>query len=70
MSDLEHHIARHAARPDRPRATLGGDYFPGTGYRGIDTGFRQPRDDGTLWWQIGIPEITMGKHPHPVATKT
>lgn len=33
---------------------------------GVGGAISNPDESGTYWWQIGIPTITLGTHPHPL----
>ena len=65
--NLAKQIADHAAKPDRPRSRLAGDFgsFAGGGTP-AGAPLQQPQADGTVWWQVGVPAITLDRHPHPI----
>ena len=62
--NLERRMADEAARPaGRNIATVQGGAAMAT--LGVGGAISNPNEAGTYWWQIGIPTITLGTHPHP-----
>lgn len=63
--NLERRMAEEATRPDK-RAVASVQQEINMPTQGIGTGISNPNAAGIFWWQIGVPTITLGTHPHPL----
>jgi len=64
--DIERRAAEEAYRPDMRGTAVLYEVSSDWSVRGAGPVISQPSHDGTTWWQVGNPQVTMGTHPHPL----